>query len=80
MKDGTRMLPGHAVDNGRYKTCRHGFGASYSQFSSCGIGEEFEFSDALPKLVENGGAAFEQGTAVDRGLDSLRAGREGAIR
>src|SRR5262249_26377 len=40
------------------------------------IGQRFELAHSLPKLVQDGGAAPEQSTAMRRGLDALPAAVE----
>jgi hypothetical protein len=40
-------------------------------FAGRGVGEEFDILHAVPQFVEDGDAAFEQGSAVDRRLGTM---------
>ena len=50
--------------------------AADAQFPGIGSGQEFELAQALPHLVEDGHAAFEQRLAIGGELDSLGAAVE----
>jgi hypothetical protein len=43
------------------------------KLAAAGIGQEFEFFNALAQFVEYGSTAFEQGPTIDRWLDTLRS-------
>jgi hypothetical protein len=69
-------LASQSLDNGWQEPCRVNFTAPDSKLSGRWIGQELNLLHALPKVVEGGDAAVEQGTAVHRRLDSMRTAIE----
>jgi hypothetical protein len=58
------------IHDRRHEPGRHRFWAPNAHLSYGRIGQEFDFLDTLPELVERYVPVLEQSACVDRGLDA----------
>src|SRR5262249_46392368 len=68
-----RVLPKELLSQGWEDPRNHDLRATNSQLASVGVGQGLKLSYALSQLVENAHPALEQGLAIRRQFDALRA-------
>src|SRR5262249_35469468 len=71
MKHDSWITPGEPLDDGRNERPGEEAAASDPHIPSRRIGEVFNILHALPQFVEDGGAAFEERSAIDRRLGTM---------
>src|SRR5262249_10832665 len=72
----TRILARKPVNDRRHQSSRDDGNTADSHFAGGGIGQEFDRLYTLFEFIEGGEAVIKQGTAVDRGLDTVAAAIE----
>ena len=73
MKIDPRMASGHTIGDCCNEPGRHCNRGADPYFSRRRIGQKFDVFDGLLQFIKGGRSAIEKRTAIDRGLDALRA-------
>jgi hypothetical protein len=71
MEPKARMTMGEPGDDGRYQLIDERGGTADPCLPECRIGQEFKLLHAALELVEDDGAAFDEGAAIGGRLDPL---------
>jgi hypothetical protein len=73
MQQDTRIFLHELLYNPQHERGRYTSGAANLHFAGCRVGQEFDVSDALFKLIKRCHSALEQGMPEYCRLDALRA-------